>query len=104
MFTSDSGIGGVAASALRTFSYGYAFFAWGMVLVQAFNGAGDTRTPAWINFVAYWICQVPLAWLLSRQLELGPKGVFMAVPIAYLLFVTMPFVMFRRGAWKTVRV
>jgi putative MATE family efflux protein len=104
IFTSESEAKSVAASALRIFALGYVFFAWGMVLVQAFNGAGDTRTPTWINFGAFWLCQIPLAWALARVFHFGPSGVFVAVPVAYLIFVTTAYVMFRRGAWKTVRV
>ncbi len=59
---------------LRIVSYGYGFYAWGMVMVQAFNGAGDTTTPTWINVFCYWLFQIPLAWALSRPLGFGPKG------------------------------
>jgi len=62
-------------------SYGYAFYAWGMVLVQAFNGAGDTVTPTWINLGCYWCFQIPLALLLARGLAWGPTGVFFAITI-----------------------
>jgi Na+-driven multidrug efflux pump len=75
-----------------------------MVLVQAYNGAGDTRTPTWINFGSYWVCQVPLAWLLAGPMHMGPRGVFTAVPIAYFVFVAAAFAMFRRGRWKLVKV
>jgi putative MATE family efflux protein len=104
LFTGESGIAAVAAQGLRIFSYGYALFAWGMVLTNAFNGAGDTRTPTLINFGAFWMCQVPLAWMLARRYSGGPSGVFLAVPVAYFIFASAAFVMFRRGAWKTVKV
>ena len=60
------------ATCLRVVSYGYVFYAWGMVMVQAFNGAGDTTTPTWINLVCYWMFQIPLAWTLARTLGMGP--------------------------------
>jgi putative MATE family efflux protein len=104
LFTQEPEAGSVAASALRIFALGYVFFAWGMVLVQAFNGAGDTRTPTWINFGAFWICQIPLAWFLAKMSNLGPSGAFIAVPVAYLVFVVAAYVMFRRGDWKTIKV
>jgi Na+-driven multidrug efflux pump len=104
LFTSDSGISAVATKGLRIFSYGYLFWAWGMVLLQAFNGAGDTRTPTWINFIAFWMCQVPLAWVLAKPIGLGPSGAFTAVPIAYFSFAGASFLVFRRGAWKSVKV
>lgn len=104
LFTSDPAVGDTAAATLRTFSYGYLFFAWGMVLVQAYNGAGDSRTPTWINFAAFWLCQIPLAWVLARPLGFGTRGAFAAVPISYFVFVAAAWLVFRKGRWKTVNV
>jgi putative MATE family efflux protein len=104
LFTTDPGISHVARSCLRTLSYGYAFYAWGMVLVQSFNGAGDTRTPTRVNFFCYWMCQLPLAWALARPIALGPTGVFTAIPIAEFILATVSFLLFRRGTWKSVTV
>ena len=104
ILTTDPGVLAAAAATLRSFSYGYAFYAWGMVLVQAFNGAGDTRTPTWINFVAFWLCQIPLAWLLAKPLGIGPTGALISVPIGYAVLVAASFAMFRRGSWKLVKV
>ena len=70
------------ANALRIISYGYVFYAWGMVVSQAFNGAGDTMTPTWINLVCFWFVQIPLAWTLAERFGAGPSGVFWAVAIA----------------------
>ena len=88
------------ASSLRIISYGYAFFAIGMVLVQALNGAGDTDTPTVINFFCYWLVQIPLAWWLANQLEFGPHGVFWAVTIAETLIAIVAIWVFQRGRWQ----
>jgi putative MATE family efflux protein len=100
LFTDDQQVIPVAAGALRMVSYGYLFYGWGMVVVQAFNGAGDTYTPTWINFGCHWILQIPLAWWLAFRLGLGTNGVFLAVPIAEAAATTVAILAFRRGAWK----
>ncbi|MFH0943715.1 MAG: MATE family efflux transporter [Planctomycetota bacterium] len=81
-------------SALRIMSYGYVFYAWGMVMMQAFNGAGDTMTPTWMNLVCFWFCQIPLALFLAGQVELGPQGVFWAVAIAESILAVVSVWMF----------
>jgi putative MATE family efflux protein len=101
VFTSDPAVQSLGATCLRVVSYGYAFYAWGMVLVQAFNGAGDTVTPTWINLGCYWCFQIPLALLLARGLDWGPTGVFFAITIAESLLAVVGLIIFRRGAWKT---
>jgi Na+-driven multidrug efflux pump len=85
-------------------SYGYVFYAWGMVMVQAFNGAGDTTTPTWINVLCYWLFQIPLAWTLARTLALGPDGVFFAITIAESVVAVVAVAFFRQGRWKTTAV
>jgi putative MATE family efflux protein len=100
-FTTDPAVLATGASALRIISYGYVFYAWGMVVVQAFNGAGDTLTPTWINLCCYWLFQIPLAWTLARCLDLGPQGVFLAITIAESVIAVVGVVCFRRGTWKT---
>ena len=70
-------------------------------MVQAFNGAGDTTTPTWINLACYWMFQIPLAWTLARTLGMGPTGVFLAITIAESLVTVVSIVFFRRGRWKT---
>jgi len=87
-------------SALRIISYGYMFYAWGMVVLQAFNGAGDTATPTKLNFVIFWLFQLPFAWTLSRSLGLGPEGVYWAIAVAYSLSAVVGVFLFRRGRWK----
>ena len=104
LFSPDPGVRAVGATCLRVVSYGYVSYAWGMVMVQAFNGAGDTTTPTWINLVCYWMFQIPLAWTLARTLAMGPTGVFLAITIAESLVTVVSIVFFRRGRWKTQRV
>jgi putative MATE family efflux protein len=100
LFSSDPEVQRLGALCLRVVSYGYAFYAWGMVLVQAFNGAGDTVTPTWINVGCYWLFQIPLALGLSRGLGYGPLGVFLAITLAESLLAVAGLLAFRRGAWK----
>jgi putative MATE family efflux protein len=104
IFTLDAEVARVGVSALRILSYGYIFYAWGMATVQGFNGAGDTRTPTWIHFIAFWMVEIPLAWTLARPLEMGPPGVFWAVCIAESLLAAIAVAMFRRGRWKHTQV
>jgi putative MATE family efflux protein len=104
IFTDDAAITPVAVASLRIISYGYVFYAWGMVLTQAFNGAGDTATPTWMNMICFWMLQVPLAWWLANGLEFGPRGVFWAVALAESVLAVMAAVVFRRGRWKTREV
>jgi putative MATE family efflux protein len=99
-FTSDPAVQSVAADCLRFISVGNICYAWGMVLVQAFNGAGDTRTPSMINFFCYWCFQIPLAWILAVTLHWGPRGVFAAIPSAETAMTIASLILFRRGAWK----
>lgn len=99
-FTSDPAVRSAAATCLRCISAGNICYAWGMVLVQAFNGAGDTRTPVLINLFCYWGFQIPLAWTLAVGLHLGPLGIFAAIPAAETVATISSLMLFRRGAWK----
>ncbi len=101
IFTDDPEIIPIGVDCLRFISYGYVFYAWGMVIVQSFNGAGDTFTPTWINLFCYWLFQIPLAWLLARTAGMGPQGVFMAITVAESLLAVVGIIVFRRGRWKT---
>ena len=83
---------------------GFAFYAYGMVVTQAFNGAGDTRTPTAINLGCFWLGEIPLAMLLARGLELGPTGVYLAITAAFSAVAVVSITLFRRGRWKTVKV
>lgn len=94
----------IAVKALRIVSLGYIFYGVGMVLINAFNGAGDTKTPTVINVVCYWLFQIPLAYLLAKFLEWGPTGIFVAVPVAETLMTVSAFILFKKGKWKLVKV
>lgn len=103
-FTDAEDVRTIGTFGLRIMSLGFPLYALGMVLEQSFNGAGDTRTPSWMNFFVFWLVQIPLAWWLSQHTELGYRGVFTAVPIAYSTLAVVSAVFFRRGAWKTRKV
>jgi putative MATE family efflux protein len=103
-FTPDAAVVAHGATALRIVSAGFLFYAFGMVVTQAFNGAGDTRTPTLINLACYWLWEIPLAWLLARPLGLGPTGVFISVLVGFSTLAVVSVVLFRRGHWKAVRV
>ena len=100
MFTSDPGVQGFAVSCLRIVSLGFLFYACGMVLTSAFNGAGDTWTPTWINLGVFWLFEIPVAWVLATHTPLGPRGVFWALTIAYSGLAIVSAMLFRRGRWK----
>jgi len=104
LFTKDAAVAPVAASCLRIVSCGYLFYAWGMVLTQSFNGAGDTWTPTWLNLFCFWLWEVPLAWALAVRFGFGPSGVFLAITIAFSTLAVASAVLFRRGSWKLRRV
>lgn len=104
VFTPDPETRAIGTRALRIISYGYVFYAWGMVVLQAFNGAGDTATPTWINFFIFWIYQLPMAWLLAWPLGLGFEGVFWAIATAYSMSALVGLWLFRRGGWKRKQV
>ena len=104
LFTTDPDVVPVAARALRLISYGYVFYAWAMVMVSSFNGAGDTYTPTVLNALCYWAIRIPLAWWLSFKLSLGVDGVFWAIPIADSILAVIGVVAFRTGKWKAQKV
>ena len=103
-FTGDPIVSGYAVQALRIMSAGYVFYGIGMVMVNALNGAGDTRTPTVINLIGFWAFQVPLAWILAKTLGMGPLGVFIAVPVAETFMALLAWMVFRWGKWKTIKV
>jgi putative MATE family efflux protein len=102
LFTGDPQVLRTAVDALRIVSMGYFFYAYGMVLAQSFNGAGDSMTPVWLNLVCFWLVEIPLAWYLSRWLN-APEGVFMAIAISESLLALMCALVFRQGRWKLAK-
>jgi putative MATE family efflux protein len=100
----DPAVEKFAVSVLQIVSIGYVFYGIGMVLTNAFNGAGDTRTPTIINLFCCWAFQIPLAWTLAIGLHWGPKGVFWAILITETMIAFVSFIVFRRGRWKKVKV
>ena len=103
-FSNDPLIREVARTALNIMSAGYIFYGIGMVLISAFNGAGDTWTPTRVNFFGFWLFQIPLAYLLAKYFGLGPIGVFVAIPVAELGIAIAGFMLFKKGKWKTTNV
>ncbi len=104
IFTTDPAVIPFAVGALRMVSYGYIFYAWGMVVAQSFNGAGDTYTPTAISICTNWVLQMPLAWFLAFKLNMGPTGVFAAIAIAASLYAVVALLIFRRGKWKQRKI
>lgn len=89
---------------LRILASGYIFYAYGMVVINAFNGAGDTKTPTYINFFCFWMFQLPVAYLLAIILDFGPLGVFLAITLAEVLIAIIAILWFKKGKWKTIKV
>jgi Na+-driven multidrug efflux pump len=104
LFTPDPAVAGYASTGLRVIAIGFVLYAYGMVLSQSFNGAGDTWTPTWLGFFSFWLFEIPLAYVLAVHLGLGPLGVFIAIPVAFSAYAIAALVMFRRGTWKTKMV
>ena len=104
IFTHDPAVSSPAVSCLAIFGLAFVSYAWGMVLMQAFNGAGDTLTPTLINVLAFWVCQIPVAYWLAIRLNWGPRGAFTAVPIADVVFTLVALAFFRRGTWKQQKI
>jgi Na+-driven multidrug efflux pump len=92
------------ALCLQVIAAGYIFYAYGMVVSQAFNGAGDTKTPTKINLISFWLFQLPLAYIAAMVLGWGAKGVFIAITLAEVLLAVIAMVWFKKGKWKQVEV
>jgi putative MATE family efflux protein len=99
-FTKDAEVAKHAIVGLRVVAAGFVMYAYGMVMANAFNGAGDTWTPTWLNLICFWAWEIPLAYVLSQTFGMGAHGVFLAIPIAFTTYAILAMVMFRRGAWK----
>lgn len=104
LFTTDPAIVPLAAACLRLLSYGNIFYAYGMVMVQAFNGAGDTVTPTIVNVFCYWLWEIPLAYWLAIHAGLQARGAFLSIPIAEGTLAIVSMILFRRGRWKTQQI
>ena len=94
VFTADPLVTRHGVDCLRIVSYGFIFYAYGMVLEQAFNGAGDTWTPAYLNLFCFWLWEIPIAYWLARSMGLGPRGVFIAITIAFSTLAVVSAVVF----------
>ncbi len=103
-FTQDPEVLHHGINYLRIITSGFLFYAFGMVIMQSFNGAGDTRTPTLINLGVFYALQLPLAWFLSHHIGLGPNGVFIALAACFSVFAVVASVLFRRGVWKRIQV
>lgn len=104
IFTQDNAVVAYGAQSLQIIGLGYIFYGVGMVMTQALNGAGDTRTPTVINFVCFWLFQVPLAYALAKGLDLKATGAFIAVPVAETVIALVAWYYFKKGKWKEVQV
>ena len=99
-YTDDPNVSQYGIDCLRIVAYGFLFYAYGMVLGQSFNGAGDTWTPTIINLFVFWLWEIPLAYVLSMWLGMGPRGVFVSMTIAFSTLAVVSGLVFRRGRWK----
>lgn len=100
LFTDDPNVVPYGVDCLRIVASGFLFYAYGMVLTQSFNGAGDTWTPTIINLFVFWLWELPMAYLLAIVFGIGPRGVFLAIMIAFSTLAIISAIVFRRGKWK----
>ncbi len=104
VFSKDAEVIKYGVLALRTFASAYVFYGVGMVMTQALNGAGDTKTPTWLNLVCFWLIQIPLAYTLSKVFDMKAPGAFISIPVAETLLALGAWYFFKRGKWKEVKV
>lgn len=104
IFTTEPEVHKFGILSLQIIGSGYIFYGIGMVMVQALNGAGDTKTPTWINIVGFWLFQIPFALLLAKGFNMGPLGAFIAIPVAETAMALGAFYYFRKGKWKEVKI
>ncbi len=104
LFTADPAVAPYAVDCLRIVALGFLFYAYGMVITSSFNGAGDTWTPTWLNLVVFWLWEIPLAYALAVVLDMGPRGVFVAITVAYSTLAVLSAWLFKKGRWKTKKV
>ena len=103
-FTKNEAVAAYGSKALMIIGMGYIFYGIGMVMTQALNGAGDSRTPTVINFICFWLFQIPFAYLLTKGFNLGVTGVFIAFPVAETMIALVAFYFFKKGKWKEIKV
>ncbi|RZJ67813.1 MAG: MATE family efflux transporter [Flavobacterium sp.] len=104
IFSNDPAVREIGVKAVRIMACGYIFYGIGMVMINAFNGAGDTKTPTWVNLFGFWFFQIPLGYVLAKYFDLGPVGVFVAIPVSETAIAIAGLILFKRGRWKTVKV
>ena len=104
LFTHDPQVVPLAASCLRIISYGNIGYAYGMVMLQAFNGAGDTITPTIVNFFGFWLLEIPLAWFLAIPMRMQAKGAYFSIVVAEAAIAAVSIVLFKRGYWKNQQI
>ena len=104
IFTKDPEVHRFGVLSLQIIGSGYIFYGIGMVMIQSLNGAGDTKTPTWINFIGFWLFQIPLGYLLAKTFGLGPLGAFIAIPVAESAIALAAWYYFKKGKWKEVKV
>jgi putative MATE family efflux protein len=104
IFNNDPEVHHYGVSALQIIGSGYIFYGIGMVMIQALNGAGDSKTPTIINLFGFWFFQVPLAWILAKGFNMGPIGAFIAIPVAESFLVLAAWYYFKLGKWKEVKL
>jgi len=103
-FTDQDEVQKIGISALQIIGSGFIFYGIGMVMIQSLNGAGDTRTPTWINFVGFWLFQIPLAYYFVTFTDWGLNALFAAIPIAETAIAVIAVIIFRQGKWKKVKI
>lgn len=104
IFTKEAAVHRIGTMALTIIGTGYIFYGIGMVMMQALNGAGDTKTPTWISFVCFWLFQVPFAYLLAKGFNMGISGAFISIPVAETAIAITAWIIFSQGKWKKVKI
>jgi len=104
LFSDQEEVISIGTQCLRVICFGYFFYSWGMIMVQAFNGSGDTITPTLLNFICFWIVEIPIAYYLAMSMGYEEYGVFLSIVIAESLLGVLGVMMFRRGRWKLRKV
>lgn len=101
LFSTDPDVQGYAITCLRIVAIGFPAYAYGMVITQSFNGAGDTWTPTVLNLFIFWLWEIPLGFILAKPVGLGPLGIFIVIAVAYVSLALVSALLFRRGRWKS---